>query len=157
MVWWWGRNLDFTETKILNSLGGSPGLMVMGDDSWLKGHGFESSTLYWTELTFLTLICCKNCIDVCLKRPKINEKDSGIGPFFKKNWIVRILPNANKICLKLQSFGDFQAQISNKTYFYVPYGLDSLFQVWGKSGFSIFPLEKRFTTLNPSSLFSRLL
>ena len=33
------------------------------------------------ELTFFTLICCKNCIDVCLKRPKINEKEAGVGPF----------------------------------------------------------------------------
>ena len=24
---------------------------------------------YWMDLTFFTLICCKNCI-VCLKRPK---------------------------------------------------------------------------------------
>ena len=36
--------------------------MVMGDDS--------------------SLICCKNCI-VCLKRPKINENEAGVGPFKK--------------------------------------------------------------------------
>ena len=30
-----------------------------------------------------TLICCKNC-SVCLKRPKINEKEAGVGTF-KKN------------------------------------------------------------------------
>ena len=36
--------------------------------------------VYWMDMTFFTLICCKNCI-VCLKRPKINEKEAGIGPF----------------------------------------------------------------------------
>ena len=33
---------------------------------------------------FFTLICCKNCINVCLKRPKINEKEAGVGPFVSK-------------------------------------------------------------------------
>ena len=28
---------------------------------------------------FFTYICCKNC-NVCFKRPKINEKDAGVGP-----------------------------------------------------------------------------
>ena len=36
-----------------------------------------------TDMTFFTLICCKNCI-VCFKRPKINKKEAGVGPF-KKN------------------------------------------------------------------------
>ena len=36
----------------------------------------------WTFGHFFTLICCKNCI-VCLKRPKINEKEAGVGPFKK--------------------------------------------------------------------------
>ena len=38
--------------------------------------------IYWMDMTFLTLICCKIWI-VCLKRPKINEKETRIGPFFK--------------------------------------------------------------------------
>ena len=33
---------------------------------------------------FFTLICCKSYI-VCLKRPKINEKEAGVGPFKKVN------------------------------------------------------------------------
>ena len=58
----------------------------MGDNSCLKGCGFES----WRCILdghFFTLICCKNCI-ACLKRLKINEKEAGLGPFFKKelNW-----------------------------------------------------------------------
>ena len=39
--------------------------------------------MLYTGWTFFALICCKNCI-VCLKRPKINEKEAGVGPF-KKN------------------------------------------------------------------------
>ena len=41
------------------SLGGSPGLVVMGDESWSRGRGFESRHHI---LTFFTLICCKNWI-----------------------------------------------------------------------------------------------
>ena len=50
-----------------NFQGGSPGLVIMGRDSRSKGRGFESRHL-------------KNCNDVCLKRPKINETDAGVGP-----------------------------------------------------------------------------
>ena len=53
----------------------------MGDDSCSKGHGFESQCCILDGHIF-TLICCKNCI-VCLKRPKINENEAGVGPFKK--------------------------------------------------------------------------
>ena len=59
--------------------GGSPGLVVMGDDSCSKGRGFESRC-HMLDGIFVTLICCKNCV-VCLKRPKINKKEAGVGPF----------------------------------------------------------------------------
>ena len=55
--------------------------MVMGGDSRSKGCGFESQR--WMDMTFFTLICCNNCI-VCLKRPKINEKEAGVCPIFLK-------------------------------------------------------------------------
>ena len=70
-----GRNCKF---KIM-CVGGSPGLVVMGRDSRTEGHGFDS----WYRILdghFFTYICCKNCI-VCLKRPKINEKEAVVGPF----------------------------------------------------------------------------
>ena len=35
-------------------------------------------------------ICCQNCI-ACLKRPKTNEKEAGIGPFFNKKNIGRAI------------------------------------------------------------------
>ena len=61
---------------------GSPGLVV--------GKRFTFRRLWvripapYTGLTFVTYICCKNCNDVYLKRPKINEKEAGVGPFFNK-------------------------------------------------------------------------
>ena len=35
------------------------------------------------DLTFFTFICCKIC-NVCLKWPKINEKEAGLAHFLKK-------------------------------------------------------------------------
>ena len=50
----------------------------MGDDSRLRGCGFELLVPY-TGRTFFALICCKNCI-VGLKRLNLSEKDAGVGP-----------------------------------------------------------------------------
>ena len=44
-----------------HSKGGSPGLVVMGDNSCLKGRGFESRHRVLDGHIF-TLICCKHCI-----------------------------------------------------------------------------------------------
>ena len=77
--------------SILPKMGGSPGLVVMGDDSCLKGHGFKSQHIILDEHYFAS-ICCKNWI-VCLKRLKINEKEARVGPFFKikfRNFYGRI-------------------------------------------------------------------
>ena len=68
--------------KRIGKLGGSPGLVVMGRDSRSKDRGFESRHRI-LDGHFFTYICCKKC-NVCLKRPKINEKEAGVGTF-KKN------------------------------------------------------------------------
>ena len=39
----------------------------------------------YTGWTFFTYYCCKN-FNVCLKRPKISEKEAGVGPFLKKQF-----------------------------------------------------------------------
>ena len=49
----------------------SSGLVVMGRDSRSKGRGFESR---------------HRMLDVCLKRPKINEKEAGVGQLKKTIW-----------------------------------------------------------------------
>ena len=63
--------------------------MVMGRNSSSKGRGFKSMALY-TGWTFFTYICYKNCNDVCLNRPKINDKRGHVGPFFLKKEILSI-------------------------------------------------------------------
>ena len=77
------QQIEFEITLEVTSsnVGGSPGLVVMGDYSKCRGFEFQGRILH---AHFFTLICCKNCI-VCLKRPKIIEKEAGVGPFFKKH------------------------------------------------------------------------
>ena len=53
----------------------------MGRDSRSEGCVFAAPNTGWT---FFPYICCKNCNDICLKRPKINEKEAGVGRFKKK-------------------------------------------------------------------------
>ena len=59
-----------------------------GPEPWYSGYGrrltFKRSWVRilapytgWTFGHFFTLICCKICI-VCLKRPKISEKEAGV-------------------------------------------------------------------------------
>ena len=50
----------------------------MGGDSCSKGREFPTPYTGWT---FFTFICCKNCNAVCLKKPKINEKEAGLAHF----------------------------------------------------------------------------
>ena len=56
--------------------------MVMGGDSRSEGCGFESQHRildgHYSHI-FVAKIC-----NVCLKRPKINEKEPGVGPFKKQ-------------------------------------------------------------------------
>ena len=54
------------------------------------------------NMTFFKLICCKNCL-VCLKRPKMNEKEAGVGPYFLKK--IRRL-RLKKPCLFFQFLKD---------------------------------------------------
>ena len=60
--------------------------MVMGNNSCLRGCGFESRH-HILDGHFFALICCKNCI-VSLKRPKLTKK--GLS-FFKKKHDHRTL------------------------------------------------------------------
>ena len=61
-------------------MGGSPGIVVMGRGLHTEGRGFESQ--HHILDGHFSHIYCKNCNDVCLKRPKINEKEAEVGPFF---------------------------------------------------------------------------
>ena len=82
-----------------NKMVESPGLVVTGVDSFSKGHGFKSRHRI-LDGHFFTYICCKNCNDVCLKRPKINDKRGRVWPnFFKK----KELKDLSKHSLNLSS------------------------------------------------------
>ena len=70
-------------------------LVVMGEDSWLRGHEFENRCRLLDGLDIFTFICWNNC-NFYLKRPKINEKEAGDGPcFFKKLSIWTIVVNVH--------------------------------------------------------------
>ena len=43
-------------SKRKDQVGGSAGLVVMGGDSWSKGRGFESSTVYWMDIFHIYLL-----------------------------------------------------------------------------------------------------
>ena len=68
--------------KTCLKMGGSPGLVLIGGDLCSKDHGFESRHLI-LDGHFCTLICCIICNDVCLKRPKINDKRGRGWPIIK--------------------------------------------------------------------------
>ena len=57
--------------------------MVMREGSRSEGRGFKSRH-------FFTLICCKNCNDIWLKRPKINEKEARVGPLIMTIHLVEV-------------------------------------------------------------------
>ena len=61
--------------------------MVMGRDSRSKGCGFVSRH-HILDGHFSHLFVVKK-FNVCLKRPKINKKEAGVGAFFlKKNPVL---------------------------------------------------------------------
>ena len=65
-----------------------------------KVVGSNPGTVHWMDMTFFTLICCKNCNDICLKRPKINKKEAGSAHFIKKTWspvFVNLNPNLDRV------------------------------------------------------------
>ena len=81
LVWEWVVRIEKVCESDCVSLGREPWScgyvrQLMSERLWVQIPG-----LY--EMSFFTLICCKNCI-VCFKRPKINEKEAFVGPFFKK-------------------------------------------------------------------------
>ena len=82
-------------------------------ETWSSGYGRRLTIQRsWVRIPapytgwtwhFFTLICCKNCNNVCLKRPKINEKESRVGPFFFKKTISYI-SNEKHIWCKAESW-----------------------------------------------------
>ena len=63
-------------------MGGSPGLVAMGDDTCSRGCGFKSQHQV-LDGYFFTLICCKNCIVCLFEKTENKQKEAGYGPFKK--------------------------------------------------------------------------
>ena len=91
----------------------------VGREPWSSGYGkrltFQRSWVripaQYTGWTFFTYICCKNC-NVCLKRPKINEKEAGVGPF--KNYLKRFRTrNDDMIKTKWPIISIFKRQLTS--------------------------------------------
>ena len=60
-------------------LGGSPGLVVMGETNVLKVMGSNHSTVFWMDV--FSHICCKN-YNVCFKKDEDkNENEAGMSHF----------------------------------------------------------------------------
>ena len=113
------------------------------EKTWSSGYGrrlmFQRSWVQipapYTGWTFFTFICCKNCI-VCLKRPKINEKEAGVGPLKKESTNVPIFFTLSLSMLNKQKWNllflddylhlllwfhfNYQAQVNEqKRFFYL--------------------------------------
>ena len=83
--------------------GGSPGLVVMGDDSRLESRRFESRC-FMLDGYFHICLLYKNC-NIYLKRLKINVKEARICPIKKTNILNLEAAIAEWIRLRLQSCG----------------------------------------------------
>ena len=59
--------------------------MVIGGDSCSKVAGSNPGTVYWMHIFQHIPIRCEKCNNVCLKRPKINNKRGRGWPILKKN------------------------------------------------------------------------
>ena len=74
------QDLTILPQLYLISANCSPGLVVMGDDSCPRGHGFECRHSILDGLDIFHVYLLLNCI-VCLKIPKINEREAGLAHF----------------------------------------------------------------------------
>ena len=65
--------------------------MFMGDDSSLKGCGFESRH-HILDGNFFALICCTSYI-VCSKKTENKLKEAWVGPFLKHPILLHQIPS----------------------------------------------------------------
>ena len=70
--------------------GGSPGLVVMGGDSFQRS--WVRIPAPYTGWTLFTFICSKNCT-VCMQKTKLKDKEAGITHFLKRTQVKGLLAN----------------------------------------------------------------
>ena len=128
----------------------SPGLAVMWGNSCSKGCGFESRHPKLDE-HFFPYICCKNCNDVCLNIPKINNKRGRGWPFLKKK---------NEWQLWQQRWTAFPPSILFFSFllFKCSYNLQIQFELWNSSETSreFLTAKFRFLILKDEWIFKRI-
>ena len=78
------ENAKIVILRITSPLGGSPGLVVMGGDSHSKGRGFKSQHRILDGLDIFSHWFVVKIVLFVWKTPKINEKEAGDGPFFRR-------------------------------------------------------------------------
>ena len=88
---------EMTKINQKRPKGGSPGLVVIGDDSCSRGRGFKSRRCI-LDGHFSHSFVAKIVLFV-RKRPRKNKKEAGVGPFVLKNKAKRGLdwPILNKL------------------------------------------------------------
>ena len=70
------------------------------------------SMVYCIDITFCTLICCKNCI-VFLKSPKINKKEAGVGPFLNNKSVFSVSSDQHLFLIQFETLLSFRILIEN--------------------------------------------
>ena len=63
-------------------MGGSPGLVVMGGDSWSKGHGSNPGAVYWMDILHFSHLFVVKIVMFVWKDE--NKRKRGRGSPFKK-------------------------------------------------------------------------
>ena len=94
---------------------------LLGREPWSSGNGWWLMIeRLWVRIPatgrmchFFTLICCQNCIDVCLKRPKIYKKRPGLDHFFLKKESSLHLSNIGQYFTYFQSSVQFHNKMTN--------------------------------------------
>ena len=102
---------------------------------------------------FFILICCKNCIDVCLKRPKINEKVAGVGQFFKKETSNPSNIFSNNISAKIFAHAEIKDPSGTQKAFVWPWQWNLR---WLRESSSGRPIRRCPLTPSPTRLHHRM-
>ena len=74
------KTVFLTNLTILKHMCGSPGLV--GKDSRPKVMGSNPGTVYWMEK--ISHIFVVKIVMIFVRKDRKNEKEAGVGPFFKK-------------------------------------------------------------------------
>ena len=84
----------------------SPGLVVMGDDSWSRGYGFESRRRILDEIDIFSHWFVLKLHWYLFEKTENKQKEAGVGPF-KKDW-----PLTGRVALIVSLFPFYFGKLS---------------------------------------------